>query len=198
MPSKYAPLKINGDGREFYLTKLPEVLALKLSALVGYEYAKVVGDLTLELDTSDAEGDEQENSIIGRTDIGATTKRQLTNSRRGQGIFKANVRLNETKCRVTGVTNLKHLIASHIKPWVESTDEEKLNGCNGLLLAPHIDHLFDKGLIGFSDNGDMLISKKLNDLILDAWGIKKGLNVGRFNEGQTFFLKFHREKHGLS
>ena len=91
--------------------------------------------------------DIEEKAIKGRTDIGATTKSRLVKSRLGQGIFKDNVRRNEKGCRVTGVTDLKHLRASHIKPWRDSSDEEKLDGCNGLLLAPHIDHLFDMGTL---------------------------------------------------
>jgi putative restriction endonuclease len=51
-----------------------------------------------------------------------------------------------------------NFFASHIKPWCESTNEERLNGENGLLLTPSIDHLFDRGFISFEDNGELLIS----------------------------------------
>jgi hypothetical protein len=40
-----------------------------------------------------------------------------------------------------------------LKPWLDSTNEERLNGENGLLLTPSIDHLFDRGFIGFEDSG---------------------------------------------
>jgi predicted restriction endonuclease len=97
-----------------------------------------------------------QNAIEGRTDIGDTQKQQLVQARRGQGIFKANVRLNESKCRFTGVTDPRLLIASHIKPWAISNDREKLDGCNGLLFSPHIDRLFDRGFISFKDDGTVL------------------------------------------
>ena len=138
-----------------------------------------------------------EEALIGRTDIGPTTKSQLVKSRRGQGIFKSNVRLNEKGCRVTGITNIKHLIASHIKPWSESSDTEKLNGCNGLLLAPHVDHLFNNGMIGFSDNGDLIVSPKLDESILKAWKLESVLNVGKFKPEQNEFLRYHRQKFNL-
>ena len=80
-----------------------------------------------------ASEDRLDGVIEGRTDIGSTTKEQLIRARRGQGIFRANVRLNEKFCRVTGVSNPNFLRASHIKPWKDSSDEEKLSGCNGLL-----------------------------------------------------------------
>jgi hypothetical protein len=145
----------------------------------------------VERDETDIVADQQEEAIKGRTDIGATSKEELVKSRRGQGVFKANVRLNEKGCRVTGVTDLLHLRASHIKPWKDSTDEEKLNGCNGLLLAPHIDHLFDRGFISFSEEGSLLISKQVDQIILIKWGISKSMNVGHFNAQQIEFLKYH-------
>lgn len=64
----------------------------------------------------------------------------------------------ESACRITSVSNPVHLVASHCKPWRDSTNEERLNGENGLLLTPSIDHLFDRGFIGFENNGALIIS----------------------------------------
>jgi predicted restriction endonuclease len=125
---------------------------------------------------------------------GDPEKIQLTKSRRGQGIFKANVRLIEDHCRVTGVKNIKHLRASHIKPWSVSSKEEKLDGFNGLLLSPHVDHLFDRGFISFGNDGDLLLSRELNPVILDQWKIAKSTNVGNFKERQMKYLAFHRDE----
>ena len=118
---------------------------------------------------------------------------ELTKSRRGQGTFKANVRLVENHCRVTGVTNIKHLRASHIKPWAASDNSEKLDGFNGLLLSPHVDHLFDKGFISFQNSGDLLISPELNPAVLRLWSIPKTQNVGGFQKSQQEYLEYHRE-----
>lgn len=134
----------------------------------------------------------RKKKLEGRTDIGATTKEQLVKSRRGQGVFRANVRLNEKSCRITKTTNPKHLRASHIKPWKDSTDQEKLSGFNGLMLAPHIDHLFDSGMISFTNEGDLLVSKQLSAEILSQWGIMCPLNVGPFSPDQCGFLEYHR------
>ena len=173
-----------------------EITELQLDTIRGRvnwnRVPSALKELQGESDVVDTLEDQQEEAIKGRTDIGATTKDQLVKSRRGQGVFKANVRLNEKGCRVTGVIDPQHLRASHIKPWKDSTDEEKLNGCNGLLLAPHVDHLFDKGLISFSDSGDLLISSKLDRGILAKWGISETLNVGQFNADQSVFLEYHR------
>jgi HNH endonuclease len=149
-------------------------------------------DLRDEIDTSIDQEDALEDAIKGRTDIGATTKTQLIKARCGQGIFRTNVRFNEKCCRVTGITSIKHLRASHIKPWKDSSDEEKLNGCNGLLLAPHVDHLFDKGFISFENSGEMLVSDQLDSDVLNKWCISAKLNVGSFNKEQIKFLEYHR------
>ena len=111
---------------------------------------------------------------------------------RGQGIFRARLESIEAGCRVTGVLNPKHLIASHIKPWSKSKNQERLDGNNGLLLSPHIDHLFDKGHITFSDTGDLLISVSADKDALKKWQVS-GMNVGGFNQAQLMYLQYHRE-----
>ncbi|KJK17753.1 hypothetical protein UB46_34670 [Burkholderiaceae bacterium 16] len=197
LPEKYSPLSTSGDGlQSVYLAAVPNALAERLINLIGPEYARKLRELSSagpESDEGDESNDAEENAIRGRTDIGPTTKDQLVKARRGQGIFKANVKLNESKCRVTGISQMQHLRASHIKPWKDSNDEEKLNGCNGLLLSPHVDHLFDRGLISFSNNGDILISPKLDRSVLQKWSVSEKTNVGTFNDVQSGFLVYHRD-----
>ncbi|WP_313817831.1 HNH endonuclease [Cupriavidus sp.] len=194
LPAKYSPLSTSGDGlQSVYLAAVPNALAERLIELIGPEYTRTLQELSSETPESEESDDAEESSIRGRTDIGATTKDQLVRARRGQGIFKANVKLNESKCRVTGISEIQHLRASHIKPWKDSNDEEKLNGCNGLLLSPHIDHLFDRGMISFTANGDLLVSSKLDRLVLQKWGVTEMANVGAFNDMQSEFLAYHRD-----
>lgn len=143
---------------------------------------------------SEQEGEDNEiRTIRERTDIGPTEKQQLIQSRRGQGVFKSNVQCYEKACRVTGISELSHLRASHMKPWRQCTDPERICGHNGLLLAPHIDHLFDGGWISFSNDGALLISCSLSPDILVAWRISEQLNVGNaFSPEQSKFLAYHR------
>jgi predicted restriction endonuclease len=65
--------------------------------------------------------------------------------------------LIESICRITKAEKPAHLRASHCKPRRDSEDEERLNGENGLLLTPPIDHLFDRGFISFEDSGPQII-----------------------------------------
>jgi hypothetical protein len=90
------------------------------------------------------------------------------------------------------VTDPGHLRASHIKPWKDCDDAEKVNGCNGLLLAPHIDHLFDRGWVSFGDDGRLLLADALGADVLRAWGISESMNVGTFSPMQERFLEHHR------
>jgi len=193
LPAKYSPLQTNGNGlQSVYLTKVPSEMADVLIDIIGNEYFLVFRQLQNKTDLFDITEDSDEIDIRGRTDIGETTIDQLIKSRRGQGVFKANVRLNEKCCRITKICDQKHLIASHIKPWKDCTDVEKLDGCNGLLLAPHIDHLFDKGYLSFEDNGDIICSSKLSHDVLQAWSVSANNNVGPFNSNQKNYLRYHR------
>jgi hypothetical protein len=130
---------------------------------------------------------------LARKDIGATQKQALVNARLGQGLFRARVIRWERHCRVTGVANAELLRASHIKPWNKSTDRQKLDGNNGLLLAPHLDHLFDKGYISFSNAGHMIVSTRCARRVLAAWGLPRRLNVRPFRPAQRPFLAYHRK-----
>jgi hypothetical protein len=129
-----------------------------------------------------------------RTDIGPTEKDVLIRARRGQGRYRDNLEKVESACRVTGALDRRHLRATHIKPWFQSDDREKLDGFNGLLLSPHVNHLFDRGYISFSDAGELLISKHMNDMVLTSWGIKPGRTVGTFKPEQKKYLAYHRQQ----
>ena len=199
LPAKYSPLTAAGTGKELYLTEISDELfgLLCLWGGMGTEAAPVAAEEALVplgvFVASESLDDEHEELLKNRTDFaGPREKERMQKSRRGQGIFRQNVRSIERGCRVTGVRQIKHLRASHIKPWRESNDFEKLDGNNGLLLAPHIDHLFDGGWISFADTGELLVSTQLTHKILDFWQIPAVLNVGVFNEAQCQYLSFHR------
>jgi predicted restriction endonuclease len=86
-------------------------------------------------------------------------------------------------------------VASHIRPWRDSSNSERLSGENGLLLTPTIDHLFDKGFISFEDGGRLIVSPVAHKESLRRMGIQTDglVNVGGFSEVQRQFLDYHRE-----
>jgi hypothetical protein len=78
-----------------------------------------------------------EKVIQNDTNIDATERRAVIAARRGQGKFRANLEQIESRCRVSGITDQRLLRASHIKPWRScANNHERLDGHNGLLLAP--------------------------------------------------------------
>lgn len=190
LPPRYSPLQVSGDGLQgVYLTEVPEPLANAMIGLMGQHYFNALAVISGFPSAPDPE--ESDDLPLG-PDMGPTFRDQLIKARRGQGVFRSNVLLTEEYCRVTKVSDPKHLRASHIKPWRAATDSERLNGFNGLLLSPHVDHLFDKGYITFSNNERLLVVPEARDNLFDKWGIDAGVRVGEFNREQQAFLEHHR------
>jgi putative restriction endonuclease len=180
------------------LTEVHVPLAEVLIGLIGQEIAPiaVAARDVKPVSADDLEFWERklEQDLVNDSTVRETDRLAIIRARNGQGLFKDRVSKIETRCRITGVENLVHLVASHCKPWRDSTNEERLNGENGLLLTPSIDHLFDRGFIGFEDNGNLVISPVAHRPSLQRMGIdtKQIVNVGGFTSGQKQFLDFHR------
>jgi putative restriction endonuclease len=205
LPSRYSPLQPSGNGiQSVYLTELPIPLAEILIGLIGSEAALIVGQSAesmlhppTQMETADLEIWEHhiESHIESDPELADTDRSALIVARRGQGLFKQRVMQIEKRCRITGVSNLTHLRASHCKPWRDSNNEERLNGENGLLLTPTMDHLFDRGFISFENSGELIVSPVAHIPSLNRMGIltDRIANVGSFTEGQSIFLDYHRE-----
>jgi putative restriction endonuclease len=199
LPARYSPLQPNGNGlQSVYLTEVPAPLAEVLIGLIGQEIAPIAlaaqNVKPIPADDLDSWERKIEQEVVANSKIPETDRLALVRARNGQGLFKERVSKIESRCRITGVDNPVHVIASHCKPWRDLTNEERLNGENGLLLTPSIDHLFDRGFIGFEDNGTLIISPVAHHLSLQRMGIEtdKVVNVGGFTSGQKQFLDFHR------
>jgi putative restriction endonuclease len=205
LPDRYSPLQPNGNGiQSIYLTELSDDFAEVLAGLIGEEARSLVANAETivavdkgpivtgdDLDVWDRRLEEQ---VETDESVPETDREAIVRARRGQGLFKQRVMRIETRCRITGVENPNHLLASHCKPWRDSSNEERLNGENGLLLTPSVDHLFDRGFIGFEDSGNLLISPVAHRPSLQRMGVEtdRTMNVGTFTEGQRQFLQFHR------
>lgn len=92
-----------------------------------------------------------------------TEAERLVIQRVGQNIFRQSlIDYWQGRCAVTGLDAQPLLRASHIKPWAHcESDAERLNVFNGLLLAPHLDALFDGGWISFDNDTRLLVSPEL-------------------------------------
>ena len=194
-PDDHGPINRGGGVNMEYLYAVPENLGNIYRKAVSIDIGEVQAEGLAER-LLEAEGDiasEEESAIRARHDIGQTEIRALTLARRGQGYFKKEVARVEHGCRLTGVTEKRHLRASHIKPWSQSTDGERLDGANGLLLSPHVDHLFDQGFVSFRKDGKVLQSVTLMPDVVARWKLDLDRDVGTFTRRQERFLEYHRD-----
>ncbi|MFN0008545.1 MAG: HNH endonuclease [Planctomycetota bacterium] len=203
LPDKYSPLQANGRGvQSVYLTRLSRVFALTLAELIGPEVLAVArSEVVAEREAPQPIPDvllweeHIRKSIETDPSLQETEKQALVLARRGQGRFRQGVQQIESRCRITLVERPEHLRASHCKPWRDSTNEERLDRENGLLLTPSIDHLFDRGFISFESTGRVLISPVAHKPSLVKMGVAvdRAIEVGKFTQGQRRFLEYHRD-----
>ena len=121
-----------------------------------------------------------------------TEKEIIVKGRIGQSEFKTALLANEKKCKLCGVSNKNFLVASHIKPWSKSNNQERLDINNGLLLCPNHDSLFDKGYISFNDEGRILISSSIDEVTKIFLNIHEEMKID-INMQQLKYIRWHRE-----
>lgn len=83
------------------------------------------------------------------------------------------------------------LIASHIKPFIDSDENEAYDPNNGLLLSRTIDSLFDLKYISFTDEGTMIFSNRISSDVKEFWKNYK-LEENILNEKRKEYLAYHR------
>ena len=107
------------------------------------------------------------NAQVGQIEaddtIDHTEKESIIKARRGQGQYRRLIIEKYGRCLISGVNDERCLIASHIKPWVSSSNSERIHRENGLLLSPTFDKLFDKGFISFKNTGKIILSDYFSD-----------------------------------
>ncbi len=204
LPDRYSPLLPDGRGvQAIYLTELSTPLAFFLADHLGAEVAalariEIVADHPVAAPNAEHALWEEHlrQGIEADVSIPQSEKEALVLARRGQGLFRQRVQEIESACRITRVDRPEHLRASHCKRWRDCTNEERLDGENGLLLTPSIDHLFDRGFLSFHDDGRVLISPVAHRESLDRMGVAtdQELRVGGFTRRQSEYLEFHRDQ----
>ena len=123
-----------------------------------------------------------------------TEAERMVVQRVGQDLFRAGL-LDywDGRCAITGLAVPELLRASHIKPWATcETDEERLDVFNGLLLAPHLDAVFDQGFITVADDGGVLISDILAAGPRAILGLDVPLRVRQLTDRHRAYLERHR------
>lgn len=114
----------------------------------------------------------------------------------GQSYFRKHLLSEMKKCPITGIDDKRILIASHIKPWVHSNNEERINIKNGILLSPLFDKLFDRGigLITFTLDKKILISNRLSKENINRLKIYPNQVIEDLDvSGREKFLEYHKK-----
>lgn len=125
-----------------------------------------------------------------------TEAERLVVRRVGQNIFRQGLlEYWEGRCAITGLAVPNLLRASHIKPWADcESDAERLDVWNGLLLAPHLDAVFDGGFVTVADDGTVILSAALDGDAKRLLGLGAPLRVRALHEAHRAYLPWHRER----
>ena len=145
------------------------------------QFLKDATDYELTNDLADLDNDKT---------LSETERSTLRTTRLGHGKFREGLVGYWRGCAITQYPDVRLLIASHIKPWREADNKERLDPYNGLLLVPNLDKVFDRQLISFDRGGRILISSHLEDP--GKLGIHKDMVV-KLDDSHQQYLNHHRE-----
>lgn len=137
---------------------------------------------------------EEIKNIENDANITTPERETIIKSRIGQGKYREELLKECPYCPITMVNDERLLIASHIKPWVESNNFEKTDSKNGFMFTPTYDKLFDRGFISFENDGTMLVSPWISPMNQKRLNIFNGKKIKMLpTEGREAYLFYHRE-----
>ena len=120
---------------------------------------------------------------------------EIRRARKGQGIYRDKMLQECPFCPITMINDERLLIASHIKPWAVSSDDEKLDPKNGFMLSPLYDKLFDRGLMTFTEDRRIILSNWLSPKNKERLGVKDGqfIQMLPLDDARQSYMQFHRK-----
>lgn len=176
----HSPLDHRGSGNVGYLFSIPPAAGRFIGQQID-----ALNDVPIDVAISDKLGD---------APLPETTRRALVDSRIGQGKFRKDLlALWGARCCVSGLDCVELLRASHIKPWKDSNNAERLDRYNGFPLAPQYDAAFDEGLITITDAGDIRVSSRLTTTQIKALAIDLTARIKGLTPNHFPYLEYHRK-----
>ena len=186
LPVKYSAFQSNGDGNQGYLYPCNEQLSLKLLECISIQNVYAPEDEQLEFSIDEIKRTERTPLA---TFIAETESEAMMKIRRGQQQFRKRLMpVWHNKCPLCGIGLDVVLRASHSKPWKDSTDQERLDPFNGVLLCCNHDALYDKGLITFDGKGRLYISNEIAREDYLIYGLDEGIQISTVPENKPFFM----------
>lgn len=124
----------------------------------------------------------------------SSRQKEMRHARQGQGLYREKLLAECPFCPITMINDERLLIASHIKPWVVSTDKEKLDYKNGFMLSPLYDRLFDRGFMTFSDDRKIILSNWISPANKRRLGISDGqfIQMLPLDDERQAYMEYHR------
>ncbi len=180
--------------RELSLPNITYLSAIKIQSKEGevYYYFRLFVDYFGEARHPEAIKLEEEK--IESESIPDEQKKQISYARVGQGKYRKALLEECPICAITLISDDRLLIASHIKPWVDSDDKEKLDPKNGFMLTPTYDFLFDRGFITFTDDKKVRVSPWLSKMTCSKLSIADEKKYPMLpTEGRENYLEYHRQ-----
>lgn len=127
-----------------------------------------------------------------------TEAERMVIQRIGQDVFRdALIIYWGGRCPLTGITEPGLLRASHIVPWADCTDAQRLDVHNGLLLSALWDAAFDRGFISFADDGTVLANSQLSKTARKTLGVATAPPLTGLRDEHRINLELHRARNGL-
>lgn len=166
-----------------------------LARIIGEDSDSLIDDLlfgSLQFDYIDSSTLSLESDIaeIRDLEVSGTEKDRLVATRLGQGDYRKELIALWGGCSLTKCKTKELLVASHIKPWRASNNQERLDSFNGFLLVATVDKAFDSGLISFDDDGSILISSEFEEY--QDIGIRTDMRI-ELKPENVLYLAYHRE-----
>lgn len=199
-PKKYSPYSVQyKKANQSYLAHLSSELGTAISSLGGMalEKSQKVDATTLDPTPATEVRSNDTSQDTGTVEFipTATEREMLVKQRLTQGRFRKDLmeRYNE-RCAVTSLDVPSLLVASHIKPWSESTAKEQNDVDNGFLLVAHLDKLFDQHLITFDIQGRIVISNTISHRQRSLLGLSNSMRIDNLTSGNQRYLNYHRKQ----
>ena len=190
LPIKYSAFQENGVGNQGYLYPCNELLAIKLLELMADENVNLEKQEQLEFAISPVLLKER-NRLLQIIAI-MESEAKSTIQKGEQRLQRALSPIWNNECAICGISSPDLLKASLAKPWKDSTDAEKFDPFNGILLCYNHDALYQKGYIAFDGQGKIHISNRINENEYGKYLIHSKVRINRQEDNKKYF-KWHKK-----
>jgi len=185
LPIKYSPFQADANGNQGYLYPCNEELTIKLLEIISDLNIYQIDEEQLELAISTVSQTERNTFIpmLAETETEVKTKIRLGQQKFRQGLLP----LWDQKCALCEIELPELLRASYSKPWKDSTDFERVDPYNGVLLCCNHNALYENGFIAFDGQGRLHISPQIPEEDYEKYGIQPKMKIARKEENKPYF-----------